>query len=126
MKQGVVKISQEFLTPIGLKRWVGIEYPVDFSQENVMDAFTKADKMVQDYQSSWQSVVKPSDNELPVVQIKGDVLTGNLIDDIMSCQELIVLEIYKPMLKGRPELAAAYNQRKEELTKAGIKKLTSL
>lgn len=44
-----------------------------------------------------------------------DVKTA-LIQDIMSCNEVKVLESYKLLVKSQPELQAAYDKRMEELT----------
>lgn len=38
------------------------------------------------------------------------------VDDINSCKEIKVLESYKFIIKGKPELEKAYNDRLKELT----------
>lgn len=116
MKPGFIKLSQEFLTPNGLKRWVGIEYPIDFAHEGVMEAYARADKMIQDYQTSWASNQQINNNELPVIQINEDKLASALVKDIMACNSLPVLQVYESMASGNPILESAYNKRKSQLT----------
>lgn len=40
---------------------------------------------------------------------------GNILDDIISCQTLKVLESYKMLIKNKPELETAYNNKLKEL-----------
>ncbi len=40
---------------------------------------------------------------------------SNIIEDIMSCKELKVLETYRILVKNKPELQAAYNEMYEKL-----------
>lgn len=92
MKQGTVKFSKEFITPIGLKEWVGIEWPVDFDNDNVMDAFNQAKKAVCDFQStSLGNIELPSSASQPIINVErtsDDKRIAELIRDIYSCTEI--------------------------------------
>lgn len=118
MKQGTVKFSKEFITPIGLKEWAGIEYPVDFDTDNIQEAFNYAKGEVMKSQVSSPGF---PDNSIPlgpppIIQVQQqEVRIGVLVDDIMSCKELAVLDSYRLMVRGSEELTAAYNKRRSEI-----------
>lgn len=92
MKQGTVKFSKEFITPIGLKEWVGIEWPVDFDNDNVMDAFNQAKKAVCDFQStSLGNIELPSNASQSIINVErtsDDKRVAELIRDIYACTEI--------------------------------------
>jgi hypothetical protein len=117
MKQGIVKFSKEFITPTGLKEWVGIEWPVDFENDNVMGAFNQAKKAVCDFQLASAGNIESMPNPMPqVIQVQPeDRRIGIMADDIMSCQDLITLDTYKLLVKGKLELEAAYKTRRSQI-----------
>jgi hypothetical protein len=128
MKQGTVKFSKEFITPIGLKEWVTLEWSVDepFDEKKAMETFSKVKEFVLNYQVS--SPVFP-DNSIPpgpppVIQVQQqEIRIGVLIEDIMSCKELAVLDSYRLMVKGNDELSAAYNKRRSEIVGAEVNEI---
>ena len=126
MKQGTVKFSKEFITPIGLKEWAGIEYPVDFEKDDIQEAFNYAKGEVMKSQASSPGF---PDNSIPpgpppVIQVQQqEIRIGVLIEDIMSCKELVVLDSYRLMVKGNDELTAAYNKRRSEIVGAEVNEI---
>lgn len=95
MKQGTVKFSKEFITPIGLKEWLTLEWPIDepFDEQKAMDAFTRVKDFVCSYQSSTPGF---PDNSIPpgpppvitVERTSEDQRIAELIRDIYACTEL--------------------------------------
>lgn len=123
MKQGLVKFSKEFITPIGLKEWVGIEYPVDFDNKDALEAFAKAESMVNEYQRSKEQIQyypQAYGNSTPIQVIDKkteDREIGVKPEDIMSCQDLKTLKTYRLLIKGNSELEKAYNLRRDVLVR---------
>lgn len=132
MKQGTVKFSKEFITPIGLKEWVTLEWPIDesFDEKKAMETFIKVKEFVCNYKPDVQAVsnqwfpAPPYDLPnistanppfLPVIDKSEERPIGITVDDIMSCQELPILESYKLLVRGKKELELAYNQRHSQL-----------
>jgi hypothetical protein len=126
MKQGTVKFSKEFITPIGLKEWVGIEYPVDFETDDIQEAFNYAKGEVMKSQASSPGF---PDNSIPpgpppIIQVQQqEIRIGVLVEDIMSCKELVVLDSYRLMVKGNDELTVAYNKRRSEIVSAEVNEI---
>ncbi len=119
MKQGIVKFSKEFITNTGLKEWVGIEWPVDFENDNVIGAFNQAKKAVCDFQLASNATSIESIPPYPpsVIQVKPEEREIGLTpESIMSSPDLKVLETYRWLIKGKPELERAYILRYDELT----------
>jgi hypothetical protein len=54
--------------------------------------------------------------EVEAVIQKEETKPDSIIDSINSCNELKVLESYKFIIKGKPELETAYNNRIKQLT----------
>lgn len=116
MKQGSVKFSKEFITPIGLKEWVGIEYPVDFEKDDIQEAFNYAKREVMKSQASTLGVPISSlpgpPNEIPVIN-KAEERLGILIENAFSMEELLK---YKNDLSS-PYLADLYSTKLSMLNK---------
>jgi hypothetical protein len=118
MKQGMVKYSQEFIMPNGLKRWLGVEYPVDFDRdEDAHEAFTKAEAMVNGYN-------KPSEfsDIIPEVQVGNHnpySATGDLATDIKSCKTIKMIDEYRLIVnaKGFEWAKDVWTTRRAELVK---------
>lgn len=102
MKQGTVKYSQEFISPTGLKRWVGIEYPIDFDTEEPFEALEQARTIVQSWYDSrnppveldlgyGKQPVKWSDAPLPTINREHQRLIDR-IDDADNFDALYELE----------------------------------
>jgi hypothetical protein len=124
MKQGTVKFSKEFITTIGLKEWVSVELEYDMATECPRDVLTNAKEIV----TQWHQASSPGfpDNSIPpgpppIIQVQQqDIRIGVLVEDIMSCKELAVLDSYRLMVKGNDELTAAYNKRRSEIVGAEV------
>lgn len=124
MKTGTVKFSKEFVTPIGLKEWVGIELEYDMSSEHPQDVLNDAKEAVTSwYKSSNQAL---SDNSIPpgpppTIQVKQEDREIEVRpEDILSSPDLKVLETYRWIIKGKPELERAYILRYDQLTELTI------
>lgn len=94
MKQGTVKFSKEFITPIGLHEWITLEWPVDepFDEKRAKETFVKVRDFVCNYQTN--GLLIESDNAItppPVINVERtseDVRVAKLIKDIYACTEL--------------------------------------
>jgi len=95
MKQGTVKFSKEFITPIGLKEWVTLDWEVGvpFDSQKAMETFTSVKEFVCNYQTSTPGF---SDNSIPpgpppvitVERTSEDTRIAELIRDIYACTEI--------------------------------------
>jgi hypothetical protein len=94
---GAVKFSKEFITPIGLKEWVTLEWPVDepFDEKKAMETFTKVKDFVCNYQSSipvsLDNSIPPPYGPPPIITVERsseDTRIAELIRDIYACTEL--------------------------------------
>lgn len=96
MKQGIVKFSKEFVTPIGLKEWVGVELTYDMINENPIDVLDSAKKTV----NEWYKFSNTENNEsfnlssavvAPVINVQRtseDTRIAELVRDIYACTQL--------------------------------------
>lgn len=127
MKQGTVKFSKEFITPIGLKEWIGIELQYDMETECAQDVITNAREII----TGWHKSSNPGipDTSIPtgpppIIQVQQqEIRIGILVEDIMSCKELAVLDSYRLMVRGSEELTAAYNKRRSEIVGTEVNEL---
>lgn len=120
MKQGTVKYSQEFITPTGLKRWIGIEYPIDFDTEDFLAVYNKVKAMVLDCNDSAPPYTEqPSQiatsTELPVINRASERLLV-LIDNADSFEKLYELEKYAK-ISGDQSIIDAWNNKYNQLLK---------
>ncbi len=120
--QGTVKYSEEFITPTGLKRWVGLELPFEDTIHSPIDKLEEAMSKVHAFAT--QSGITPDkshitpDEQLSTIQIEKEPEIGITVSQILECNDLTVLEAsYKWTTKGKPELERAYLLRKDQLTK---------
>lgn len=119
MKQGSIKYSKEFITPVGLKEWLSIEYPVDFDTENPVDVYGHIKSMIQECR---QAEPKAPDllppgppPEIQIQKTDESIRIGILAQDIISCQDLVTIDSYKLLVKGKPDLEKAYITRRHEI-----------
>jgi len=95
MKQGTVKYSEEFVTPIGLKKWFGVELQYDMDTED--PPFDKAKSIVAkaamtsigNNHLSFDSSIAPGPS--PVISVERtseDQRIADLIGNIFACTEL--------------------------------------
>lgn len=90
MKQGTVKFSKEFITPIGLKEWASCEMEYDMSSENPKDVLTAAKNVVNEWYVSNNPAMPqmaPS-TELPVIN-KAEERLAILIENAQTKEELM-------------------------------------
>jgi hypothetical protein len=118
MKQGIVKFSKEFVTPIGTKEWVGVEMEYDMSTECPREVLTNAKTIVEQWhssnnQGSFDSSIPPGPP--PVINVERtseDKRIADLIRDIYACTELggdNGLYSYQKMAVSNKEAGAVYN-----------------
>jgi hypothetical protein len=94
MKQGIVKFSKEFVTPIGTKEWVGVEMEYDMGTECPRDVLTNAKTIVEQWHSSNSqgilvSLIPPGPP--PVINVERtseDKRIAELIRDMYACTKL--------------------------------------
>lgn len=91
----MIKFSKEFITPIGLKEWVGLEWDVDvpFDEKKAMEVFSRVKEFVCNYQTNNQGLF---DNPIPpgpppvitIERTSEDKRIAELIRDIYACTEI--------------------------------------
>lgn len=130
----IIKVTYERIFPLApyVNEKVGFEATIDGSIESEKEALTKLKQVAEEwhkannkelYQLNGQVIL---DNSIPpgpppVIQVQQqDIRIGVLVEDIMSCKELAVLDSYRLMVKGNDELSAAYNKRRSEIVGAEI------
>ena len=100
--------------------WISVDHSLDESAgEDPMAALNRSKEIVE----KWYKSNHPEfpDNSIPpgpppVIQVKPeDRRIGIMADDIMSCQDLLTLDSYKLLVKGKLELEAAYNTRRAQI-----------
>jgi hypothetical protein len=117
MKLGVIKYSQEFVMPNGLKRWLGVEYPIDFANEKEMEVFSKVEAMVNGFNASSTPDVMLEPN---VIQVENTYsATGDLGTDIKSCKTIEMIDTYRLIVetKGFEWARDIYRERRAELVR---------
>lgn len=127
MKTGIVKFSKEFVTPIGLKEWVGVEMEYDMSGECPKEVLTNAKAIVEQWhEANGNGIVYENKYNLPqqeptwirptVIQSKPeDKETGVTPDLILASKDLAELESFRWHLKKNNELERAYMLRHDQL-----------
>ena len=104
----------------GLKLWKRAEISAALSEDdNPLECLSELKKDVQSFLQSPPEVPigEALYGLLPIQQVDNPVETriGLFIDDIQSCKDLITLETYKLLVKGKPDLQEAYDKRLKEL-----------
>lgn len=123
MKQGMLKFSKEFITPSGLKEWIGVEYPIDYDTEQPFEVLEQARVIAEGYQAKKSAEYEVYMNSppqplksIPIEKIiPEDQRIEAIIADIYSCDELKVLESYRLLAKKEPALQAAYDNMLKKL-----------
>ena len=121
MKKGIVKYSEEFVSPVGLKSWRGIELEYDMSSEDPIEVFGNAKKIVEKSASinnkfsGYPNLLNPDEN-LPVITSKQEEpQIGITPESLMSCQDLATIDSYRLLIKGKEDLELAYMKRRKEI-----------
>jgi hypothetical protein len=117
MKLGVIKYSQEFVMPNGLKRWIGAEWPIDIESQVPLEVFLSVEKMVNGFNQSSVPDVMPEPN---VIQVENPYsATGNLESDIRSCKTIEMIDTYRLIVdaKGFEWAKDVYRERRAELVR---------
>lgn len=119
--KGIAKHSMEYVDPIGLKRWYGLELEFDQTSKHPLDAMAEVESLVK------QAVIKSGgqptiDTGLPtvppIIQVKPeDREVGVTVESIMSCHDLKTLDTYKLLVrgKGKEHLQEAFNRRENQI-----------
>lgn len=119
----VVKVIYQKVFPLAqyVNEKIGIEIELD-GMDDENKAFKIAKDTVEKWHKEWnpqlQEVAQPGEAPIPVIQVdKEEMATGLYIHDIMSCKNLLVLDIYKTLVEGKPELEEAFKKRRSQLLK---------
>jgi hypothetical protein len=124
MKQGTIKYSQEFISPTGLKRWIGMEYPLDWETDDPQFILNYLKNMAEAGYSALNSneLSAPGQQGPPAIvadkPIPEDQRVALIIADIYTCTDKLVLESYKLMARTNAEIQAAYDLMMKKLTNA--------
>lgn len=120
MKTGTVRVSEEFIKPDGTKKWYAHEKQYNQDTEEPSDVFAKAESEMNAYVKKSSQVILENSippGPPPVIQIKPeDRETGLTPETLLSCSDIKILEAYRLMVKGKPELERAYVLRHDQLS----------
>jgi hypothetical protein len=94
MKQGTVRVSEEFTKPDGTKKWYAHEKQYNQDTEDPMDVFAKAEAEMNAYVKTSSQVIL--DNSVPpgpppvinVERTSEDRRIADLVKDIYACTQL--------------------------------------
>lgn len=116
MKDIRIKYSKYF-HPIQSGEWIGLEGSLE-EGETVLDAFSKARAIAQ--AAFEQGKDEVLDIQLAIVNEETKKPpVGDVVSDIMSCDDFTILESYKLLVEKKkvekPEWKAAYDKRRAEL-----------
>jgi hypothetical protein len=126
MKQGTVRVSEEFTKPDGTKKWYAHEKQYNQDTEDPMDVFAKAEAEMNAYVKTSSQVIL--DNSVPpgpppVINIERtseDRRISELVRDICSCTEFDGengLKSYSTLATTCEEARMAYNAMSRKLAK---------
>lgn len=115
------KVFYEKLFPTGsfLNERIGMEASLDPGDDEQGALHSLKEKVEKFHKDSNPLLDTVAPDQQPIISekpIPADQRIAVIIADIYSCKELKVLESYKLMVKGNPELQAAYDQKFKELT----------
>ncbi len=129
LKKGTVKFSKEFKTMTG-NVWLGLENEYDMGSEDPIEVFKRAEHTIQEYAKasglvvyfdSNSNVLNPDFHPLPVItSYNEEPQIGVTPEVIMSCQELAVIDSYRLLIKGKPDLESAYETRRKQIVAGEI------
>jgi hypothetical protein len=112
--EGLIKYSEEFVTPTGLKKWVGIEIPYDINSQDPSELFAQAEIKVQAFGNKQQQYTQ---GELPVIQVEKETAEdrriAQFVKDIEGCMTLKTLGVYYNMREDSILIKNAYDKRSE-------------
>jgi len=83
--------------------------------ENATEALDTARNLVEEYHRKTTPVEPYEMMGTKVTEVVDK--PASIIDDIMSCKELNVLESYKLIVRNKPELQTAYDEMHQKLSK---------
>lgn len=121
----VTKVLYQKVFPLGqyTNEKIGVEMELSPSDDEGV-AFAAAKMLVEKWHKEGNPLLylitsPPPAAELPVIYkneiISGDVIPGLNINDILSCNSLVVLDAYKGLLKEDDSLRDAYEKRRAQL-----------
>lgn len=120
-----VKYTAHYENGFVVAQWVGVEMALDTANgESPLEALDRSQELVQQWYKSKSLPFETNSvppGPPPVIQVRSeDRRVGILVEDILSCNELSVLDSYRLMVKGNDELSAAYTKRRSELIGAEV------
>jgi hypothetical protein len=83
--------------------------------ESIDDAIQLAKQQIKEFIAN--NTHYPEHNHVEVKDVRQQSLSNSLVRDINSCTELTVLKSYSIIVKGKPDLQTAYDEKFKELSK---------
>ena len=121
MKVDRTKYTAHYENGIVVAQWISVEMALDTANgESPLEALDRSQELVQQWYKSKNlpfetNAVPPGPP--PVIQIKPeDRETGLTSETLLSCSDIKILEAYRLMVKGKPELERAYILRHDQLS----------
>ncbi len=121
MKADRTKYTAHYENGIVVAQWISVEMALDGANgESPLDALDRSQELVQKWYNSKNLPFETNSippGPPPVIQVKPEEREIGLTpESIMSSPDLKVLETYRWLIKGKPELERAYILRYEQLT----------
>lgn len=121
MKIDRTKYTAHYENGMVVAQWISVEMALDTANgESPLEALDRSQELVQQWYKSKSlpfetNSIPPGPS--PIIQIKPeDRETGLTPETLLSCSDIKILEAYRLMVKGKPELERAYILRHDQLS----------
>jgi hypothetical protein len=122
MKVDRTKYTAHYENGVVVSQWISVEMELDGGNgESALAALDRSQELVQQWYNSKNI---PFENNSvppgppPVIQVRAeDRAIGVTVDDIKSCQDLVTLDSYRIIIRGKADLEKAFMERRPELVK---------
>jgi hypothetical protein len=118
------KYTAHYENGILVSQWISVEMSLD-SDESEVVALDRSKQIVEQwykdnapaFPGAYPGNIPPYGAPTPTIQVRPeDREVGVTPEQIMSCTDLIVLETYRLLIKGKPQLESAYSVRYNQLS----------
>src|ERR1044072_5884442 len=119
MKVDRTKYTAHYENGMVVAQWISVEMALDGANgERPLDALDRSKDLVEKWYKSKN--IEPASylnsNELPVINTsKEEIKIGVTVSSIMSCTDLVTIDSYRLLIKGKEDLEFAYMKRRKEI-----------
>lgn len=125
MKVDRTKYTAHYENGMVVAQWISVEMALDGANgESPLDALDRSKELVEQWYKSKN--IEPASyinsHDLPVINTsKEEVQIGLTVDSIMSCTDLVTIDSYRLLIKGKEHLELAYMKRRKEIVDGEVK-----